>query len=63
MPICQITFAYSQTMVHGQSIFMRLLHYTTCSTQFTRSVLDQMLDEVKRSRGVGRRDLATRHLW
>ena len=42
---------------------MRLLHYTTCSTQFARSELDRMLDEVKRSRGVGRRDLATRHLW
>ena len=40
-----------------------LLHYTTCSAQLARSELDRMLDEVRRSRGAGRRDLAARHLW
>ena len=33
------------------------------SGQLARSELDRMLDEVRRSRGVGWRDLATRHLW
>ena len=45
------------------SRLMRLLHCTTSCSQLTRSELDPMLDEVRRSRGVGRRDLATRHLW
>ena len=33
-------------------VLMRLLHCTTCSTQFARSELDRMLDEVVVSGGV-----------
>ena len=53
-------------MFHQSSMvisIMRLLHCTTSCAQLTRSELDRMLDEVRRSHGVGRRDLATRHLW